>query len=83
MKTTIEINDALLKRAKQLAVERNVSFKAILETARRRFVDQAQMPQQPAFKLRKRPLYGRGLQGGLDWHDWEKMRTLIYEGRGE
>jgi hypothetical protein len=35
MKTTIGIDDASLKRAKQLAIERNVSLKALLEAALR------------------------------------------------
>jgi hypothetical protein len=82
MKTTIEINDVLLQRAKQLALERHVSFKAVVETARRQFLEQAQARPQAPFKLRKRPHYGEGLQPGLDWHDWEKIRALIYEGRG-
>ena len=82
MKTTVEIEDALLKRAKQLALERNVSLKALLETALRQFVEQAQTQPHPPFKLRKCPMYGRGLQPGLDWHDWEKIMSMIYEGRG-
>jgi hypothetical protein len=69
----------LAQAGKQLAVERNVSVKAALH----QFVGRAQAQQQQTpFKLRKCPIYGRGLQPGLEWHDWEKIRTLIYEGRG-
>jgi Bacterial antitoxin of type II TA system, VapB len=82
MKTTIEINDALLKRAKQLALERNTTLRTVLEAALRQFLDEAQYRPQKAFKLRKCPIQGRGLQPGLDWHDWDTIRTLIYEGRG-
>jgi Arc/MetJ family transcription regulator len=82
MKTTIEINDALLQQAKQVALERKLSLKAVVEAALRQFLDQPQASQQPAFKLRKCTFKGQGLQPGLDWHDWETIRALIYEGRG-
>jgi Bacterial antitoxin of type II TA system, VapB len=82
MRTTIEINDVLLRQAKQVALERKLSLKAVVEAALRQFLHQTQAPQQAAFKLRKCSFKGEGLQPGLDWHDWEKIRGLIYEGRG-
>jgi Arc/MetJ family transcription regulator len=82
MKTTIEIDDALLQHAKRVALERKLSLKAVVETALRQFLSQAEVPQQASFKLRKCTFKGEGLQPGLDWHDWKKMRALIYEGRG-
>jgi Arc/MetJ family transcription regulator len=82
MKTTIEIDDALLKSAKRLALERNVSLKALLEAALRQFVEQTQTQQQAPFKLRKCTFKGRGLQPGVDEKDWPTIRALIYEGRG-
>ena len=47
MKTTIEINDALLQRAKQLAVEHNVSLKAIFEAALRGYLNEATQRLDP------------------------------------
>jgi hypothetical protein len=82
MKTTIEINDTLLRQAKRVALERNLSLKAVVEAALRQFLNAAQVPQQASFKLRKCTFKGEGLQPGLDWHDWAKMRALIYEDRG-
>jgi Arc/MetJ family transcription regulator len=82
MKTTIEINDVLLQQAKRVALERKLSLKAVVEAALREFLRAGQTPQQQPFKLRKCTFKGEGLQPGLDWHDWEKMRALIYEGRG-
>jgi hypothetical protein len=82
MKTTIEINDALLQRAKQLAVERNVSLKAIFESALRGYLDGATQDPRPPFKLRKRTFGGRGVQPGLDENDWASIRAMVYEGRG-
>ena len=82
MKTTIEINDVLLRQVKQVALEHKLSLKAVVEAALRQFLHQAQGPQRPAFKLRRCTFKGEGLQPGLDWHDWETIRGLIYEGRG-
>jgi hypothetical protein len=82
MKTTIEINDALLHQAKQVALDRKLTLKAVIEAALRQFLEQSLVRQQPPFKLRKCTFKGEGLQPGLDWHDWEKIRSLTYEGRG-
>lgn len=81
MKTTVEINDALLSRAKQLAAERQQTLKSILETALRQFLD-ANTEPQPTFKLRKHSYKGRRLQSPLTEGDWTEMRSQIYEGRG-
>ena len=81
MKTTIEINDALLLRAKQLATERQQTLKSILEAALRQFLDTNTEPQPP-FKLRKHSFHGRGLQPQLTEGDWSTVREQIYEGRG-
>jgi hypothetical protein len=81
MKTTIEINDALLMRAKQLAAERQQTLKSILETALRQFLDANTAPQTP-FRLRKHPFQGCGLQSHLLEGDWTKVREQIYQGRG-
>ncbi len=81
MKTTIEINDALLARAKQLASERRQSLRSILETALRQFLDASTEPQLP-FRLRKHTFRGRGLQSPLTEGDWATVREQIYQGRG-
>lgn len=81
MKTTIDINDALLSRAKQLAAERQQSLKSILETALRQFLDATAEPKPP-FRLRKHTFCGRGLQSHLSEGDWATVREQIYEGRG-
>jgi hypothetical protein len=82
MKTTIEINDALLHQAKQVALERKLSLKAVVETALRQFLTQTEAPHQPSFKLRKCSFKGEGLQPGLDEDDFATIRAMAYEGRG-
>jgi hypothetical protein len=82
MKTTIDINDALLRRAKRLAAKRNQTLKAILESALLEFVDESGRVGRPRFKLRKHTFRGQGLMPGLDEHDWAAIRERLYEGLG-
>ncbi len=83
MKTTIEINDVLLQRAKQLAVERKLTLKAVIDAALRRFVEEIEQPPQPAPEPRKGSFRGCGLQPGLDENDFATIRAMAYEGQGE
>ncbi|NER49255.1 MAG: type II toxin-antitoxin system VapB family antitoxin [Symploca sp. SIO1A3] len=82
MKTTIEIDDALLLRAKQLAAERQQTLKSIMEAALRQFLDANTKPQTP-FKLRKHSFRGCGLQSHLTQSNWTMIREQIYEGQGD
>lgn len=82
MKTTLEINDPLLQRAKRLAAERNTTLRMVIETALRQYLDTTDEGHRPSFRLRRHTFRGRGLQAGLDEHDWAAIRERIYEGRG-
>jgi Arc/MetJ family transcription regulator len=81
MKTTVDINDALLQQAKQLAAEREQTLKSILEAALRKFLDDNHAASTP-FKLRKHSFQGRGLQPDLKPADWATIRGHLYEGHG-
>jgi hypothetical protein len=81
MKTTVEINDALFLRAKQVAVARQQTLKSILEAALRQYLDEADS-SQTTFKLRKHTFDGHGLQTPIGQGDWATVREQIYEGRG-
>jgi hypothetical protein len=81
MKTTIEIDDAVLLRAKRLALEQRTSLRALVEMALRRYLEETGELDRP-FKLRRCTVAGHGLQPGLDEGDWPAIRALIYEGRG-
>jgi hypothetical protein len=35
------------------------------------------------FRLRDGSFKGKGLQPGVDLSNWEQIRSLIYEGRGD
>jgi hypothetical protein len=81
MKTTVELNDALVLRAKTLAAQRQQTLKSILETALRQFLD-ATIETPTPFKLRKSSFRGNGLQPHLVSEDWDEIRSQIYQGRG-
>jgi hypothetical protein len=75
MKTTIDIADELLVRAKQQARRERKTLREIVEEAlRTRLTPSRREP----FRLRKRPFKGRGRQPGIAEGQWETVRDLIY-----
>jgi len=81
MKTTIDIADPLLRRAKQLAARRQTTLKQVIEDALRQALDAAARASAPQ-PLRTHTFRGRGLQPGLSWDDWNALRSFAYEERG-
>ena len=81
MKTTVDINDALMAQARQLAKERQQTLKSVLETALRQFLA-AHAADKAAFRLRKRTFRGEGLHADIKEGDWAAIRERAYEGRG-
>ena len=82
MKTTVEIQDSLLARARKLAAARGEPLRAVLEAALRKLLDEAGAPRPRRFRLREKSYAGRGLQKGLSEGDWRTVRERAYEGRG-
>jgi predicted transcriptional regulator len=80
MRTSFELSDALLDRARKLAKRRGTTLRAVLEEALRRFLAEGDAPQP--FRLRDVTFGEAGLTEGLSEHDWERIRELAYEGRG-
>ena len=80
MKTTVEIADPLLREARKLALREGVTLREIVERGLRHIVTEAK-PGGP-FKLRRATFKGTGLQPGVREGSWERLRDLIYEGRG-
>lgn len=81
MKTTVDISDALLTRAKRLAARRGVTLKSVLEDALRRELA-SEAKEEPRQVVHTHTFGGKGLQRGLDWSDWSAIRSMAYEGRG-
>ena len=80
MKTTIDISDALLREAKNVAAREGVTLKTLVERGLHRVV--AETKQSPRFKLRRASFKGKGLQADLRDASWDSIRDLAYEGRG-
>lgn len=81
MKTTIEISDPLLRRAKKLAVKRGTTLRAVVEDALRAELTAGEAGAA-ARSFHTHTFKGRGLKTGLAWGDWATIRSLVYEGRG-
>ncbi len=80
MKTTIEISDPLLQRARRVAARDGTTLRALIEQGLRHVVSDREAPQR--FRLRDASVKGQGLQPEFRDAGWEKLRELIYEGRG-
>jgi hypothetical protein len=81
MKTTIDIADPILHRAKRLAARRHTTLRAVVESALRDALEAENHPRKPC-RVETHVVEGKGLQPGLDWDDWSRILELCYEGRG-
>ncbi len=77
MKTTVDIADDLLNRAKRQAQREKKTLKQVIEEALRRQL--AAEPRKKSFKYRPHNFQGKGLQEGIEEGDWDKIRGLIYK----
>jgi Arc/MetJ family transcription regulator len=82
MKTTVEIQDGLLARARRHAAARGETLRAVLEAALRRLLEEDERPRAKPFRLRDKAYGGRGLRKGIAEGDWRAIRERAYEGRG-
>ncbi|HET8642479.1 MAG TPA: DUF2191 domain-containing protein [Pseudonocardiaceae bacterium] len=81
MKTTIEINDELLRQAKVVAAERGVTLRALIERALHRELESMERDKRQ-YAPRDASVGGSEINPEfLPWH-WDKVRDLSYEDRG-
>lgn len=80
MKTTVEISDDLLKKAKKLAAKRRTTLRAIIEQGIRNTVNEQQRSEK--YVLPDMSVDGKGLQPGFKDKAWSDIRDAAYEGRG-
>jgi hypothetical protein len=80
MKTTVEISDALLREVRDLAAREGVTLRTLVERGLHRVVAEAK--HSAPFKLRRAIYKGEGQQTELVEASWERLRDLVYEGRG-
>jgi hypothetical protein len=80
MKTTVDISDPLLRKAKLLAAREGVTLKTLIERGLHRVVSEVK-PAAP-FKLRRGSFKGKGLRPELQNAPWERIRDIIYDESG-
>jgi hypothetical protein len=79
MRTTIRLDDALLKEAKVRAAERGITLTKLIDESLRERLSAQQRPKTAGpFRLRS---YGKGgIQPGVDLDDNRAVRDLMDEG---
>ncbi len=80
MKTTIEIQSELLRRAKEAARREGTTLRALVEEGLRSALKSRSRPRRK-WKFRMRTSKGK-LQSGIDFSNWDQIRGIIYEGHG-
>lgn len=80
MKTTVEIADPLLNKARRRAAREGTTVRALIERGLRHVL--ADEGAAGTFTLRDASFRGHGLQAGVRNLTWEQLRDLAYEGRG-
>ncbi len=77
MKTTVEISDAVLAAARELARRERTTVKALIERGLRRELAEAE--QRSDFHLRRASFGGNGLRRDRREVSWDRLRELAYE----
>jgi hypothetical protein len=80
MKTTVDISDALLEEARQVAARDRTTVRALIERGLRHVL--AERKSARAFRLRKASFRGEGLQPEVADATWERIRDLAYKVHG-
>jgi hypothetical protein len=80
MKTTVEISDVLLRRARELAAREGTTLRAMIERGLHRAIQEAD--QDKRFKLRRAGFSGAGRQAEFRDAAWEQVRDAVYRDRG-
>jgi hypothetical protein len=80
MKTTIDIAQPVLERARVLAARNGTTLRELVEKGLRRVLEED--TKAKPFRLRKASFQGKGLSPEARDLSWERLRQLAYEGRG-
>ena len=80
MKTTVEIADDLIARAKALAMRRHTTLRALIEQGLRQVLSDERQPTD--FKLRDASVDGQGLSDEFRGKDWAALRQAAYDDHG-
>ncbi len=80
MKTTLEISDSILSKAKQLAREQKVTLRSLAEEGLRMVIEKrtARLPCQ----INPVTFRGKGLSREFQGATWQQIRDAAYDGHG-
>jgi hypothetical protein len=81
MKTTVQIPDGLIARAKALARREGTTLAALVEEGLRTVVKARDVRSGAAFVLRDASVGGEGMNPEFE-RGWDAVRAAIYEERG-
>lgn len=79
VKTTIDISDALLERAKRQAARSGTSLRALVEEGLRRVLSGDGRPK--GYQLPDRSVGTPGASNPLESYSWPELRDEVYGGR--
>lgn len=79
MRTSVDIPDPLLSRAKNVARERRTTLRQLVLEGLRRVIEDA---PDGSYEWRDGSFGGDGLVDGLTPDDWGEIQRRAYEGRG-
>ena len=77
VRTTIHMNDELFSMAKRYAVEKGVTFTALVEAGIRRIVLPSTIPSGSDHNINLPTFSGNGLQPGVDLDDGKSLRDWM------
>ncbi len=80
MKTTVEISDPLLRRARELAAREGVTLRTLVARGLHHVV--AETKSGAPFRLRRASFKGKGPQFEYREASWDGLRDLTYLDRG-
>ena len=81
MKTTIDIADAIMDKAREVAAREGVTVRSLVEEGLREVLAR-RGERRARFRLRDASFKGKGVQAGVDLNDWSAIGATIYGGRG-
>jgi len=77
MKTTIDIADSLLLRAKEEALRSNTTLRHLVERGLRVVLERTD--DRTRFEVKPVTVRGKGLQPEFQGKSWDSIRAAIYE----
>ncbi len=80
MKTTIEISDRLLMKAKRLANKRGVTLRSLTEEGLRKVVEESS--KNSKYQAKPVTYKGNGLSTEFRGATWDRIRQAAYENHG-